>query len=113
MVAFEQSESLVTTDKGKINMNKAICDLNHAVPWESACFDSLWANLTFVVTKYNHTDGRQVSEFITKLDWHQNALLHSLPFDSATITMITQLIMEAVRKIYKLRAERLRKLEAS
>ena len=56
-------------------------------------FDSLWANLTVKVKKFNDIDGRQISEFIAKLDRHQKALLLleclRLPFDAATVTMIT------------------------
>ena len=74
-------------------------------------FDSLWANLTVKVKKFNDIDGRQISEFIAKLDRHQKALLLlgclPLPFDTATVTMITRFIVAAVGKIYKLRAERL------
>ena len=69
-------------------------------------FDSLWANLPIKVTKSNDTDGRQISEFIAKLDWHQKALLLlgclPLPFDTATVTRITRFIAAAVGKIYKL-----------
>ena len=79
-------------------------------------FDSLWANLTVKITKFNYIDGRQISEFIAKLDRHQKALLllRCLPllFDAATVTMIIRFIAAAVGKIYKLRTERLRKLEA-
>ena len=79
-------------------------------------FDSLWANLTIKVTKFNYIDGRQISEFIAKLDWHQKALLllGCLPllFDAATVTMITRFIAAAVGKVYKLCAERLRELVA-
>ena len=76
-------------------------------------FDSLWANLTVKVTKFNNIDGRQISEFIAKLDRHQKALLLlGCLLDAATVTMITRFITAAVGKIYKLRAERLRKLEA-
>ena len=82
--------------------------------WEH--FDSLWANLTIKVKKFDYIDGRQISEFIDKLDQHQKALLPlgclPLPFDTATVTMITQFIVAAVEKMYKLRAERLRELEA-
>ena len=82
--------------------------------WEY--FDFLLANLTFIVTKSNDIDERQISEFIAKLDWHQKALLLlgclPLPFDAATVTMITGFITAAVGKIYKLHAERLRELEA-
>ena len=57
-------------------------------------FDSLWANLTVKITKFNDVDGRQISEFIAKLDRHKKALFYSwgvfpLPFDAATATMIT------------------------
>ena len=79
-------------------------------------FDSLWANLNVKVSKFN-IDGRQISQFIAKLDRHQKSLLLlgclPLPFDATTVTMITRFISAAVRKIYKLRAERLRELEAS
>ena len=79
-------------------------------------FDTLWANLTVKVTKLNDIDGRQISEFIGKLDRHQKALLLlgclRLPFDAVTITMITRFIAAAVGEIYKLCAERLHELEA-
>ena len=83
--------------------------------WEHS--DFLWANLTVKVKKFNDIDGRQISEFIAKLDRHQKALLllgcFPLPFDAATVNMITRFIAAAVGKIYKLRAERLRGLEAA
>ena len=79
-------------------------------------FDSLWANLAVKVTKLSDIDGRQISEFIAKLDRHENALLIlgclPLPFHAATVTMITRFIPAAVGKIYKLLVERLRELEA-
>ena len=78
-------------------------------------FDSLWANLTVKITNFNDIDGRQISEFIAKLDRHQKTLLLlgclSLLFDAATVTMITRFIAAAVGTICKLRAERLRVLE--
>ena len=82
--------------------------------WEH--FDSLWANLTVKVAKFNDTDGRQISEFIAKLDRHQKALLLLgcllFTFDAATVTMITRFIAEAVGKFYKPCPERLCELEA-
>ena len=85
-------------------------------PYFREHFDSLWANLTFKVKRFSDIDGRQISEFIAKLDRHQKALLLlaclPLPFDAAAVTMITQFIAAAVGKIYKLRVERLRGLEA-
>ena len=78
-------------------------------------FDSLWANLIVKVTNFNYIDGRQILEFIAKLDRHQKALLLlvclPLLFDAATVTMITRFITAAVGKVYKLRAEKMRQLE--
>ena len=53
-------------------------------------------------------------EFIAKLDQHQKALLllGCPPLPSDAVTMRTRFIAAAVGKIYKLRAERLRELEA-
>ena len=79
-------------------------------------FDSLWANLTVKVMKFNYIDGRQISEFIAKLDRHQKTLLLlgclPLPFDTATVTMRTRFITATVGKIYQLHAEKLHELEA-
>ena len=76
--------------------------------------DSLWVKLTVQVT-LSDIDGRQMSEFIAKLDRHQKALslLGCVPllFDTATVTMVTRFIAAGVGKMYKLRAERLRELE--
>ena len=82
--------------------------------WEH--FDSLWANLTVKVKKFNDINGRQISEFIAKLYRHQKALLLlgclPFPFDAATVTIITRFIVAAVGKNYELCAVRLRELEA-
>ena len=54
---------------------------------------------------------------VLNLEQHQKALLLigclPLPFDPATIMMITRFVASAVGKIYKLRTEKLRELEAS
>ena len=63
--------------------------------------DSLWANLTVKMTKFNDIDGRLISGPIANLDRHQKALF-----------MITRFIAAAVTKIYKLRTERLHELKA-
>ena len=59
---------------------------------------------------------RQISAFIKNLDQDSKALLLlgclPLPFDSMTLTVITRLVASAIGKIYKLRTERLRELEA-
>ena len=63
-------------------------------------FDSLWANLT--VKKFNDIDGRQISESVAKLDRPPKALLLlglvPLPFDAATVTVITRFIAEQLEK---------------
>ena len=75
-------------------------------------FDSLWSNLDVKVSNSCPTDGSQISAFIKNLDQDSKALLLlgclPLPFDSMSLTVITS----AIGKIYKLRTERLRELEA-
>ena len=79
-------------------------------------FDSLWTNLDVKASKSNPTDGSQISAFIKNLDQHSKALLLlgclPLPFDPMTLTVITRFVAPAIGKIYKLRTERLRELEA-
>ena len=57
-----------------------------------------------------------MSDFLVNFEQHQKALLLigclPLPFDSATIIIITRFVASAVGKIYKLRIKNLRKLEA-
>ena len=79
-------------------------------------FDSLWSNLVIKATNCNSADGSHVSSFLTNLDQHNKALMLvgclPLPFDSVTVTVSTRFVASAVGKIYKLRTERLRELEA-
>ena len=79
-------------------------------------FDSLWSNLVIKATNCNSADGSHVSSFLTNLDQHNKALMLvgclPLPFDSVTVTLLTRFVASAVGKIYKLRTERLRELEA-
>ena len=79
-------------------------------------FDLLWSSLSTKVISSNPTDGNHMSDFLVNLEQHQKALLLvgclPLPFDSATIMMITRFVASAVGKIYKLRTEKLRELEA-
>ena len=76
-------------------------------------FDSLWSNLD-VASNSSPTDGSQISAFIMNLDQESKALLLQgclpLPFESMTV--IIRFLASAVGKIYKLRTERLRELEA-
>ena len=64
----------------------------------------------------NAAFGTQISQFITNLDrFHKTLLLLGclrLPFDNTTVTSINKFIVSAVAKIYKIRTEKLRELEA-
>ena len=79
-------------------------------------FDSVWANLVSKINNNNPTDGAPMSHFIMNLNQHHKTLLltrmPSFPFDISTMTVITRFIEAAIGKIYKIRAEKLRELEA-
>ena len=79
-------------------------------------FGLLWSSLSTKVIRSNTTDGNHMFDFLVNLEQHQKALLLigclPLPFDSATIMMITRFVASAVGKIYKLRTEKLLELEA-
>ena len=65
----------------------------------------------------NSTDQTQISQFITNLGrFHKMFLLLGcllcLPFGNTTVTSINKFIASAVAKIYKIRTEKLRELEA-
>ena len=94
-------------------------DLYHFLfvcPYFRKNFDSLWSNLDVKVSNSCPTDGSQISAFIKNLDQDSKALLLlgclPLPFDSMTFTVTTRFVASAIGKIYKLRTERLRELEA-
>ena len=79
-------------------------------------FDLLWSNLDVKASNCSPTDGSQISAFIKNLDQDSKALLLlgclPLPFDPMTLTVIARFVASAIGKIYKLRTERLRELEA-
>ena len=79
-------------------------------------FNLLWSSLTTKVIRSNPTDSSHISDFLVNLEQHQKALLLigclPLPFDSVTIMVITRFVSSAVGKIYKLRTDKLRELEA-
>ena len=79
-------------------------------------FDSLWANLVNKINNSNPIDGAYMSHFIMNLNQNLKTLLllgcFPLPFDISTMTVITRFIAAAIGKIYKIRAETLRELEA-
>ena len=79
-------------------------------------FDPLWNKLKLKIAQSNQTDGVYICNFITNLDRNNKVLLLlgglTLPLDSKTNIQIKRFISAAVCKIYKLRQERLRELEA-
>ena len=79
-------------------------------------FDSLWNKLKLKIAQSNQTDGGYVCNFITNLDRNNKVLLLlgglALPLDGETNIQINRFISAAVGRIYKLRQERLRELEA-
>ena len=68
------------------------------------------------IAQSNQKDGVYIRNFITNLDRNNKVLLLlgglALPLDSKTNIQIKRFISAAVGKIYKLRQERLRELEA-
>ena len=80
-------------------------------------FDLLFcSNLTTKLISSNPTDGSHMSDFLVNLEQHQKALLLigclPLPFDLATIMMITRFVASAVVKIYNLSTDKLFELQA-
>ena len=79
-------------------------------------FDSVWRNLQLKVTRSNQTDGIQTANFIKNLNRQNKAVLLvgglSLPFDNQTTTLVKKFVSSVVGKIYKLRTEKLREMEA-
>ena len=79
-------------------------------------FESLWDKLKTKIAKSNPTDGGYICNFIKNLDGNSMVPLLlgglALPFDNETNILINRLISSAMRKIHKLRNERLRELEA-
>ena len=69
------------------------------------------------INNSNLTDGAYMSHFIMNLNQHHKTLsligCFPLPFDISTMTVITRFIAAAIGKIYKIRAEKLRELEAA
>ena len=91
-------------------------NLNHFLLDCPQNFGSIWRNLELKIIRSNLTDGIQIANFIKKLDRQHTVMLLvgglSLPFDNETVTLIKKFISSAVGKIYKVRIEKLRELEA-
>ena len=96
--------------------SETLCHFFFDCPTFKSNFDSLCCNLLLKASNLNATDGTQISQFITNLDrFHKMLLLLGclrLPFDNTTVTSINKFIASAVAKIYKIRMEKLRELEA-
>ena len=79
-------------------------------------FDSLWSNLDVKALNSSPTDDSQIPAFIENLGQDSKALLLlgylPLAFDSMTLTAITHFVASRIGRVYKLRTERLRELEA-
>ena len=79
-------------------------------------FHSIWLNLKQKIISASPIDGPQIFYFIHHLNQRNKVLLLlgglQLPFDRESVTLITRLICSAVNKVFHLRKEKLRELEA-
>ena len=79
-------------------------------------FDSIWLNLRQKIVSVSPIDGPQIFDFIHHLNQRHKVLLLlgglQLPFDRESVTLITRFICSAVHKVFHLRKEKLRELEA-
>ena len=79
-------------------------------------FDSIWLNLRQKIVSASPIDGPQIFDFIHHLNQRHKVLLLlgglELPFDRESVTLITRFICSAVNKVFNLRKEKLRELEA-
>ena len=79
-------------------------------------FDSIWLNLRQKIVSASPIDGSQIFDFIHHLNQRHKVLLLlgelQLPFDRESVTLITRFICSAVNKVFHLRKEKLRELEA-
>ena len=79
-------------------------------------FDSIWLNLRQKIVSVCPIDGPQIFYFIHHLNQRHKVLLLlrglQLPFDRESVTLITRFICSAVSKVFHLRKEKLRELEA-
>ena len=97
--------------------NETLCHFFFDCPTFKPNFHLLWCNLLSKASNLNATDGTQILPLLTNLDrFHKTLLLLGclrLPFDNTTVTSINKFIAAAVAKIYKIKTEKLRALEAT
>ena len=79
-------------------------------------FDSIWLNLRQKIVSASPIDGPQIFDFIHHLNqWNKVLLLLGglqLRFDRESVTLILRFICSTVNKVFHLRKEKLRELEA-
>ena len=79
-------------------------------------FEMLWSSLNHKIKNCNPVDADNIIQFILNLDKSSKTMLLlgclPLPFDSLTVSGIIRFIASALSKIYKIRQNKLRELEA-
>ena len=79
-------------------------------------FEMLWSSLNHKIKNCNPVDADNIIQFILNLDKSSKTMLllgcHPLPFDSLTVSVIIRFIASVPSKIYKIRKNKLRELEA-
>ena len=79
-------------------------------------FEVLWPGLNHKIKNCNPVDADNIIQFILNLDKSIKAMLLlgclPLPFDSLTVSVIIRFIESALSKLYKIRKNKLRELEA-
>ena len=79
-------------------------------------FEMLWSSLNHKIKNCNPVDADNIIQFILNLDKSSKTMLLlgclPLPFDSLTVSVIIRFISSALGKIYKIRKNKLRELEA-
>ena len=79
-------------------------------------FDMTWSSLNHKIKNCNPVDGDNIIQFILNLDKSSKTMLLlgclPLPFDSLTVSVIIRFTASALSKIYKIRKNKLRELEA-
>ena len=79
-------------------------------------FEMLWSSLNHKIKNCNPVDADNIIQFILNLDKSSKTMLLlgclPLPFDFLTVSVIIHFISSALGKIYKMRKNKLRELEA-
>ena len=111
---------LLNTDGARCFVFKSdIETLNHFLfncPAFHQNFEMLWSSLNHKIKNCNPVDADNIIQFILNLDKSSKTMLLlgylPLTFDSLTVSVIIRFIASALSKIYKIRKNKLRELEA-